>query len=231
MAAATAPPAPSPREAVLADAPSTGLCLPADLAMAARVAPAPELVRPAHVGGAVAFADLVRSGALVRVRGDVAVRPTTPLTPAVRAASLGHLVPERTVIGGLSAAWVHCGTPVPPTVEVIHPLGVHRPPPLSGRAPRQSALLHSETARLGGVLVTTVERTALDLACLHDQRSSTPVLHALATRCGLDVDAVLHALDLRSRRTGRPRAQRVLGLLAERLREASAGDGPGPRLP
>ncbi|MGW6005856.1 hypothetical protein ACWFNS_17315 [Oerskovia enterophila] len=204
---------------------------PADLAMAVRVLPAPELVRPAHVGGAVAFADLVRSGALVQVRGDVAVRPTTSLTPAVRAASLAHLVPERTVVGGLSAAWVHGGTPAPTTVEVIHPLGVHRPPPLPGRAPRQSALLRTEAALLGGVLVTTVERTALDLACLHDPRASGPVLLALVTRCGLDLDAVRDALDLRSRRTGAPRARRVLGTLSGRVRDAPAGGDPGPRLP
>ncbi|KZM35361.1 hypothetical protein [Oerskovia enterophila] len=204
---------------------------PADVAMAVRVPPAPELVRPAHVGGAVAFADLVRSGALVRVRGDVAVRPTTQLTPVVRAASLAHLVPERTVIGGLSAAWVHGGTPAPSTVEVIHPLGVHRPPPLPGRAPRQSALLRTEVALLGGVLVTTVERTALDLACLHDPQASSPVLLALVARCELDLDAVRDSLDLRSRRTGAPRARRVLDALAGRLRAAPAGGEPGPRLP
>ncbi len=228
MSTGTAPPAltPAPR-----DAAPEGARLPADLAMAVSVLPAPELVRPAHVGGDVAFADLLRSGALVRVRGEVAVRPTTPITPAVRAASLAHLAPERTVIGGLSAAWVHCETPAPSTVEVIHPLGVHRPPPLPGRAPRQSALLRTEVVPLGDVLVTTVERTALDLACLHDPQTSAPVLHALVTRCGLDLGAVQAALDLRSRRTGAPKARRVLDMLAGRELAAPAGGEPGPRLP
>ncbi|MFF3063773.1 hypothetical protein ACFVQ3_04370 [Oerskovia sp. NPDC057915] len=208
---------------------------PADLAMDVPVADAPLLVRPEHVGGRVAWADLVRCGALVRVREDVAVRPTTEVTPAVRALCLAPLVPPRTVVGGMSAAWVHCGVPDDAVVEVVHPLGVHRPPPRHGRVARQSALLRPETVELGSVLVTTVERTAVDVACLTDPRLAAPVLRALVERAGLDARAALRVLDLRHRRTGRPRARALLTDLSAAPAPPGAGSSPGagtaPRLP
>ncbi|GAA1409251.1 hypothetical protein GCM10009600_27310 [Oerskovia paurometabola] len=208
---------------------------PADVAMDVRVEDAPLLVRPEHVGGRVAWTDLVRCGALVRVREDTAVRPTTELTPAVRALSLAPLVPPRTVVGGTSAAWVHCGFPGDCVVEVVHPLGVHRPPPRHGRVARQSALLRPETIELGTVLVTSVERTAVDVACLTDPRLAAPVLSALLEGAGLDVRAALRVLDLRHRRTGRPRARALLTDLLSASTPQDAGSSPGagatPRLP
>jgi len=198
--------------------------------MAVRVEDAPLLVRPEHVGGRVAWSDLVRCGALVLLRAEVAVRPTTELTPEVRALSLAPLVPPRTVVGGTSAAWVHCGSPDTAAVEVVYPLGVHRPPPRHGRVARQSALLRPETVVLGTVLVTSVERTAVDVACLVDPPLAEPVLRALRDQGGLDVSAALRVLDLRHRRTGRPRARALLtGLLAGA--PGSAGDQTRPRLP
>lgn len=212
-----------------------GAATPADLAMDVRVDDAPLVVGPEHVGGRVAWGDLVRCGALVRVREDAAVRPTTALTPAVRALSLAPQVPPRTVVGGTSAAWVHCGAPEGAGLEVVYPLGVHRPPPRPGRVSRQSALLRPETVRIGTVLVTTVERTAVDVACLTDPVLAVPVLRALLERGGLDVRAALQVLDLRHRRTGRPRARVLLAdLLAIRgpsAEDGSAGDGRSPRLP
>ncbi|MFE4466599.1 hypothetical protein ACFRCR_15920 [Oerskovia sp. NPDC056781] len=208
---------------------------PADVAMDVPVEDAPLLVRPEHVGGRVAWTDLVRCGALVRVRGDAAVRPTTEVTAAVRALSLAPLVPPRTVVGGTSAAWVHCGVPDDVVIEVVHPLGVHRPPPHHGRIARQSALLRPETVELGTVLVTSVERTAVDVACLTDPRLAVPVLRALVELAGLDVGAALRALDLRHRRTGRPRARALLTDLSAasppQVDGLPAGAGTAPRLP
>ncbi|TGJ97076.1 hypothetical protein DLJ96_03335 [Actinotalea fermentans ATCC 43279 = JCM 9966 = DSM 3133] len=197
--------------------------------MDVHVEDAPLLVRPEHVGGRVAWTDLVRCGALVRVRGDVAVRPTTMLTPVLRALSLAPLVPPRTVVGGVSAAWVHCGVPVDAVVEVVHPLGVHRPPPRHGRVARQSALLRPETVELGTVLVTTVERTAVDVACLTDPGLAVPVLRALVEQAGLDVGAALRVLDLRHRRTGRPRARALLTDLSVASAAQGAGSSAGAR--
>ncbi|MHA7133072.1 hypothetical protein [Oerskovia turbata] len=197
--------------------------------MAVHVEEAPPLVRPEHVGGLVAWTELVRCGALVRLREGIAVRVTTRLTPALRAESLALLVPPRTVVGGASAAWVHSGFPASPGLEVVCPLGVHRPPPLPGRTARQSALLRPEIAVLGGVCVTTVERTAVDVACLADPALAPTVLRALRQHAGLDVEAALRALDLRHRRTGRPRAR---ALLADLLGPpVPAGGTPTPRLP
>ncbi|GAA3217472.1 hypothetical protein ACFP63_13970 [Oerskovia jenensis] len=216
-------------------APPARVRTPADVAMDVRVEEAPLLVRPEHVGGRVAWTDLVRCGALVRVREDAAVRPTTDLTPAVRALSLAPLVPPRTVVGGVSAAWVHCGVAAGAVLEVVHPLGVHRPPPRHGRVARQSALLRPETIELGTVLVTTVERTAVDIACLTDPHVAVPVLRALLEQAGLDVGAALRILDLRHRRTGRPQARALLTDFLARSTPQDAGSSPGagtaPRLP
>jgi len=162
--------------------------------MAVRVEDAPLLVRPEHVGGRVAWSDVVRCGALVLLRAEVAVRPTTELTPEVRALSLASLVPPRTVVGGTSAAWVHCGSPDAAAVEVVYPLGVHRPPPRHGRVARQSALLpRADVQRVEGRL-RAVETAVRDAEQSQWSRSN-PETRARAEGAAAQLESAIAGLE------------------------------------
>ena len=174
------------------------------------------LVRADEVGGAVAFQDLLRSGALVLLWDGVAAPAAVPRTATLRALAVRDLVPERTVVAGEAAAWVLCGGRRPDRLDVLYPPGTHRPAPLPGRVPRQALVLASETQVVAGVLVTDARRTALDVASRYDPDRALPVLRRLRDLAGLDVAATTRSLELRYRWAGRERARAVLAaLLAE----------------
>ena len=171
------------------------------------------LVTPADVGGHAAHQDLVRSGALHRLWGEVASPAHVPVTTTLRALAVRDLVPRGTVLAGSAAAWVLSGSPAPRVLDVVHPPGRHRPPPLPGRAPRQARVLRDETVLVAGVLVTSVLRTALDVATRSEPADALTTLRLLRERCGLDARAAARSLELRHRWAGRPRARRILALL------------------
>ncbi|MBD5787580.1 hypothetical protein IF650_15520 [Cellulosimicrobium terreum] len=178
------------------------------------------LVRPGDVGGSAAFQTLLRDGALVPLWGDRAAPARVPVTSTLRAVAVRDLVPARTVLGGLAAAWVLCGTPPPGTLDVLYPPGMHRPPPVAGRLPRQANVLRSESVLVAGVLVTDPQRTALDVAGRVPAGTALPVLSALRRSGGLDVERALRSLELRFRWAGRPAARATLSRLL------AAGPGP-----
>ncbi|GED08626.1 hypothetical protein CCE02nite_06250 [Cellulosimicrobium cellulans] len=171
------------------------------------------LVVPADVGGHAAFQDLVRSGALRRLWGDVAAPALVPDTPTLRALAVRDLVPEGTVLAGSAAAWVLCGSPAPRALDVVYPPGRHRPAPLAGRAPRQSHVLRDDRTLVAGVLVTSVVRTSLDVATRCEPDEALSILRRLRDVCGLDPRLAARSLELRHRWAERPRARRALALL------------------
>ncbi|MBD8077905.1 hypothetical protein [Cellulosimicrobium arenosum] len=174
------------------------------------------LVHPRDVGGAAAFQTLQHEGALVRLWGEVATTSAVPVTSTLRALAVRDLVPRRTVLGGLGAAWVLAGTRAPSSLDVLYPPGMHRPPPVSGRAPRQATVLADETVLVAGVQVTGVQRTAIDIASRVRRDAALPALRGLRRTCRLDVGLALRTLELRYRWQGRDAARGVLTrLLAE----------------
>ncbi|MFJ1510476.1 hypothetical protein [Cellulosimicrobium funkei] len=194
---------------------STGLGPAAALAHLLRVEE-PEvglLVAPEDVGGSAAFQELVRSGALRRLWGDVAAPASVPVTPTLRALAVRDLVPRGTVLAGAAAAWVLCGSAPPRVLDVVHPPGRHRPPPHQGRAARQAHVLRDETNLVAGVLVTSVLRTALDVASRCEPVQALSTLRRLEAVCGLDARTAARSLELRHRWPGRAQARRTLALL------------------
>ncbi|ARU53054.1 hypothetical protein CBR64_18045 [Cellulosimicrobium cellulans] len=171
------------------------------------------LVVPADVGGHAAFQDLVRSGSLRRLWADVAAPARVPDTPTLRALAVRDLVPQGTVLGGSAAAWVLCGSPAPRVLDVVYPPGRHRPAPLAGRAPRQSHVLRDDRALVAGVEVTSVVRTALDVATRCDPDEALATLRRLRDVCGLEPRVAARSLELRHRWAERSRARRTLALL------------------
>ncbi|ACZ30699.1 hypothetical protein Xcel_1676 [Xylanimonas cellulosilytica DSM 15894] len=185
---------------------------------------APSLVvRPADVGGRVAWDLLVRDGALRVLDGDAAVPVHAPVTPETRAAALRPRVPARTVVTGPSAAWVHCGGPPPDRLVLAHRTGTHRPEVWTFATVWSGPGLVSDSVRLAGVRVTTPERTAVEVALrLPPARSLRLVLDLQSA--GADLAAASRALERRTRAPGRPQAREVLA--AARDRVASVGAKP-----
>lgn len=202
---------PAPRTVPPAPAPAPGSTL--TRLLAPRVTDLGLLVVPADVGGHAAFQDLVRSGALRRLWGDVAAPALVPDTPTLRALAVRDLVPQGTVLAGSAAAWVLCGSPAPRVLDVVYPPGRHRPAPLAGRAPRQSHVLRDDRTLVAGVLVTSVVRTALDVATRCEPDEALRTLRRLRDVCGLEPRLAVRSLELRHRWAERPRARHTLALL------------------
>ncbi|UKJ64703.1 hypothetical protein H1Q78_04695 [Cellulosimicrobium cellulans] len=200
---------PAPRAA----APATGAAATLAHLLTPRSADVGLLVVPADVGGRAAFQDLVGSGALRPLWGDVAAPARVPDTPTLRALAVRDLVPLGTVLAGRAAAWVLCGSPAPRVLDVVYPPGRHRPGPLAGRAPRQSHVLRDDRTLVAGVLVTSVVRTALDVATRCEPDEALSILRRLRDVCGLDPRLAARSLELRHRWAERPRARRALALL------------------
>ncbi|GII99018.1 hypothetical protein CLV28_1659 [Sediminihabitans luteus] len=207
------------------------------------VDPDDALVRPEHVGGAAAFDDLVRRGAVQVVRPWVAVARGTAVTPRVRARSLASPSVGGLVVAGRTAAWVHAGGEPPALLGFLASDGVRAPAHDPGRVVRYARILRSEVVDLGGVQVTSPLRTVLDVAS-----SPTVPAHACGTlvtplpddlaaaaRCvvrvcaatGIDPRGARRALELRHRWRGRGVARQVLDLaVAATLVPSGAAAGP-----
>jgi len=176
----------------------------------------PDGVRLADVGP-VGWQVLLRDGVLEPVRGEVAAVRGRPPDPAVRAGALRELVPPRAVVGRAAAVWVHTGGPAPARFDVLVAPRVRRPSPHPLRVPHESPLPPADVLRLGEVRVTTVQRTALDVARWLAPEVAEPLLDRLVTDTGLDPYAPLRLLDLARGHVRGPAARAVLeGWLARR---------------
>jgi hypothetical protein len=95
---------------------------------------------------------------------------------------------------------------------VLVPPRARRPSPHPLRIPHESPLPAVDVARLGEVRVTTVARTALDVARWVPRELAVPLLRRLADDAGLDVAATVRDLD---RVPGRRFADRARATLAD----------------
>lgn len=178
MALATAPTRTGPSAPVIA--------LPSPLAWL-RPPPlvVPDVVSAADVGPIV-WQALLRDRVTRLVFGDVAIAADRPESPAVRATAALALVPPRGVIGRAAAVWVHAGGPRPDRIDVLVRANGRRPDPHPLRAPHECALPESDVVGVGPLRVTSVERTAVDVARWLPAQAATPLLTRLADRAGLD---------------------------------------------
>ena len=134
------------------------------------------------------------------------------------------LLASDAVLSHLTAAVLH-GLPVWPDA----PLGrVHVTRPAAGRG-KSRGYVHQHTARLapddvtrvGGLLVTTLERTVVDLARALPVEQSVAAGDA-ALRCGADLERLLEVLERGRGWPGLPMARRVVAFLD--ARSESAGE-------
>lgn len=144
-----------------------------------RVAPVPIAVEPDAVGQQCLVLDGLVDRRLWRGR----TARDLPVDAGTRARCLRHLLGHDGVVGHRAAAWVHCGGPPPEVVDVI------RPRPVRSRhgtvRPRVAALPEGHVVRIGGVAVTTLPRTACDVARFSPAEAARDTLSRLLEH-GLD---------------------------------------------
>lgn len=134
-----------------------------------------------------------------RIHRDVYLQRGSELTAAARAKAAWLWSGRVGVVAGQSAASVHGAKWVDATApaEVLYP---NRRPPVGIRtwSDRYAA---DEVERLGGVVVTTPARTALDIACRYPLADAVAAVDALARATGLKIaDVKLLAERYRGRR-------------------------------
>lgn len=173
------------------------------------------LLRPADVGGALAFQALLLDGSLVRLWGATARPATTPESPALRAAALRPLVPHGLVVAGRAALWLHHGGAAPPalptgSLTLYYRSHAHRPHNRPDLTVRQATLLARDVDAVDGLAVTSLARTAADLARDLPDDEALACLRTLVT-CGLRASDVRDLLQARLRW---PRREHVLRLAA-----------------
>lgn len=140
------------------------------------------------------------------------------VSPADRARAVRGDVPSGAVVARRSALWVHTGAFRPVELEVVA---------AGRRGSTARARVHSEVlgpadvTDLGGVAVTSLERTAVDVARWGPPDAVASWLGALA-RAGLQAEVVATTLEAAS---GRPGVVRARALLTD------AGLTPGRPLP
>ncbi len=124
--------------------------------------------------------------------GDAYMPADAVETQALRAGSLARTLGDTLAATHLTAAWIHGGLPVPParhTVQRAVPRRLHVVPHRQ-LVYRDLAIAAEDLQLIGGVLVTSPERTLADLARVGD------VEHTRAARllAGADQDAAARAI-------------------------------------
>lgn len=156
------------------------------------VAAAPVLVRRDAVPGSV-WTGLVLDGVVRPTWGGVAVRADLPPVPALRAACVSHLLPSHGVVGRRTAAWVHTGRSRPHRADVLVPAGRRRPDAHPARTCAEAAFGPGDVVDAGGVPVTSVQRTGLDLARWLPADAAAEAVAALVP-CGFDAALAIETL-------------------------------------
>ncbi len=130
-------------------------------------------------------------GVLVPIIGHAFRSAAVQESPVLRATALQHHIPAvlatRAVLGQLSAAWVYGCAPPPEVIVLLqnHEVRSSSLPPFSGCTLRQVGLDPAEVQTMGGALVTTPLRTALDVARTVPVPLARRVLAAMVARPAL----------------------------------------------
>ncbi|MGP7961013.1 hypothetical protein ACTVCO_09410 [Sanguibacter sp. A247] len=149
---------------------------------------APRTVRPQDVGGEIAFDSLHASGHLLTLAPGIGVLPGLVTTPTDRLLAIGPRIPPRTVVGRLSAEWVHTGHGAPTPLTVLYSPRAHRPPLSAGIQTHQATLAPDDVAGVGSLRITSPLRTALDLTRHVARSESLPALERLYATGLLDLE-------------------------------------------
>lgn len=143
--------------------------------------------------------------------GDAYLVTDEPTTPAARAASLRSRVAPRTILVDRGAAWVWGWTVELASVRVCvaKTARVGSSARRAGRI-REAAIDEDEIHELGGIAITSPERTLIDLARFDERDDIARLLAAGIVTGGMTDEVVRAALDRRPASAGRRRARERL---------------------
>jgi hypothetical protein len=188
---------------------------------------------------------LLKAGEVVRPFRGVYIPAAQAQDVAVRAAALAPLLPKGAAVARSAAAWLH-GFDVrvpgahtaPPPLEVVVPTGFV-PPRRAGLRTYAASLPDGDVAELDGLLVTSLPRTAIDIARYIPPFMALAGLDAMARADRIDPAALMDHLERWKGERYVAKARRLISLcnpLSEsageswmRLRVADAGF-PAPEL-
>jgi len=139
-----------------------------------------------------------------------------PDGPVDRARAAGVVAPARTIVCEESAAWIWGAVAeAPEPVRLCIPARARaRPAPSPVLVVREVVIAAPETSQLGGVLVTTAMRTAIDLARAARRPSAAAALRGMLRAALVDPAAMILDLSARPRLAGR--ADAIEAVLAAR---------------
>jgi hypothetical protein len=187
-------------------------------AVPARPLPPDRLLLPGYLFTAVELQAMALDGIVQHVYAEAYVRAGIRLTPALRAAAAGSVVPAalagRTVVGRVAAAWIHGCAPAPARVALLvrHQQRTTELPPFSGCTLHEVQLGPFDHMVLGGVPVATPLRTAVDVALSSPPGAARAILAAMAATAPLNcpLGLIRSAVAASSRARGRPQAMALL---------------------
>jgi len=189
------------------------------LSPACPAAPAnPGILTPGNEFTVAELYAMALDGVVANVFGQAFRAVAEPESAALRAAALAHQIPpalaNRAALARLSAAWVY-GCAPPPRLISLAISSAHRStalPPWSGCELHEVRLDSCDVLRLGGALLTTAVRTAVDVAIHEPPETARAVLLAMAVRTELHcpLGRVLTALANTVHIPGKRQAQQLL---------------------
>jgi very-short-patch-repair endonuclease len=158
----------------------------------ARLLAGPFLGSAAIRCGALTRAQL-RNESWRRLLRDVYVHRDLEISPLVRASAVALVIPTGGVVSGRTAAWLYGGLAPLPTdpVEITLPRDIAMGP-RTGLRIRHALLAEQDTTTIADLPVTTVERTAFDIARLRRPRHAKDLTEAVVA---LDALARLRRFD------------------------------------
>jgi len=162
---------------------------------------------------------MLRDGVLLAVTDGVAVTGPRPPGRDDRARAVATALPRHGVVGRDSAAWVHSGRRPPSRTCVLVPVGIRRPDPRPDRWCAETTFGDDDVVLLDGVPVTSLVRTAVDVARWYDGTTGAGLLADLVG-AGLDLAAVRRRLVALA---GRPHVRRALDTVDAAVRRSESG--------
>ncbi|WP_163803969.1 endonuclease domain-containing protein [Mycolicibacterium anyangense] len=163
----------------------------------------------ALAAGAVSRYELC--SAFERLLPDVYAPKGTPLTLADRTLAAWLWSKRRGVVAGLAAAALHRAKWIDDSAPIELIYSNNKSP--KGVVARQETLFEAEVIRLGDMSMTTVERTAFDLARRGSIVEAVARIDALARATGFKADDVLAVADRHPHVRGVRRISKVLDLM------------------
>ncbi|MGW9412458.1 type IV toxin-antitoxin system AbiEi family antitoxin [Arthrobacter cupressi] len=155
--------------------------------------PLQELYSPGDVFSHAELQSMAFDGVLQPLYGESFTAPGESVTPRLRARAAGLVVPEhirqKVVAGRMTAAWIYgCGN-APERLSLLVD-AKHR---ISSLRSTRGCILHEvrlgplDVMSIGGLLVTSPLRTAVDVALHVEAERAVPALQALLDRADLGI--------------------------------------------